>query len=403
MRTLAWFAVQSVSTCSWFVACLLFWSEAAQGTTVYDDGGYHTVDQPLADVWITNRTSVELVEGGSVSAPRARSVAIHGVTVIGASVLMVSGGSIRGGDTDTRGGVGILARNGRIVHVAGITRGGNGQAGGQGVFVEGGSALLEGGSIQGGNDGAGGAYGVWLVSTDVKITGGSVQAPGNAGVAVRAEGSRLEISGGDIRGASSALSATATTLIVTGGTLSSHQPGTGLGLEASDSQVILRGGRFEGGSGRNSGGHGIRLSGCSFLVQDAIGIGGEGEVSGGDGIAIYGASNGTITGGTFQAGAGHSGAGNSSSGASLRASSGARVYVQGGDFSGPWVVSRQAVVEVFGLGLRRLATSRIAGRLADGSPLSVSLTMDGDSRLILHDLVSTERSTWSELKQHYRE
>lgn len=126
--------------------------------TSYNDGGTHTISGADSDVGISNGTTVNVVPGAAITGFSNDPFAHTAITVNdSASVLNVSGGSIRGGDGSYIGGSGLDASDGHFDFSGGTFVGGSSsgffayRTGGQGAEIRTFQSLsVSGGTFTGG-------------------------------------------------------------------------------------------------------------------------------------------------------------------------------------------------------------------------------------------------------------
>jgi len=179
--------------------------------TNYDDGGTHTISGPDTDVVISNGTTVNITPGAIVT-PALQYDPIGGdAVVVSNGVLVITGGSMTGGDSRI-GGDGVRGY-GSFDISGGTLQGGHGSSFRAGAGAElAGQITISGGNFYGGNGdfafGALGGDGLSIGSSTpaiATISGGTFLAGGGAGPVafdLHATGMiTVNISGGNFLGA----------------------------------------------------------------------------------------------------------------------------------------------------------------------------------------------------------
>ncbi|MEM1111255.1 MAG: hypothetical protein AAGI11_05045 [Pseudomonadota bacterium] len=346
--------------CRLAVALCLLGVSNAQAQTVFDNGAVNTVTTPLADVLVSNATTVDFQAGSAAQAP-AMANAITAVSVSGDSVILLNGGTIRGGDDSVGGGeagAGIGGVDTAVIVNDGNVRGGDNNnvlgTGGVGIrlrpVASACSLEVNGGVIVGGNAQIDFSAGAGIVSDrcNTLVTMGSIS--GGNGIGGIADGSVGLDAGGPL-----------VSTQISGGTFSGglNADGTRATAVAIDGPVQVTGGTFIGGSPASGGVSRFPL----FFIDE---------------------SQGEISGGIFQPAVGA---------VALRISEAPGFTVSGGEFppGALWSLDEGSIVTVVGSGLTNTLNpggdgGTVVGRLADGSPIDIVYTVVEMSEVLVRNI-----------------
>ncbi len=159
-----------------------------------DNGQTVVVDRPVVDSYLVRNGTLEVMTGGSIIAP-AGTAGIE-MDATGTATVTIAGGQVRGGDSSTSGGAGILmnAQSGmNILNISdGLVSGGSGgTSGGSGLMMVHGSpeamnrATIIGGSILGGGGDSAIGMGIHIMNgCEVTVSGGTIGSPNGVTIAV---------------------------------------------------------------------------------------------------------------------------------------------------------------------------------------------------------------------------
>ena len=286
--------------------------DTASSNTVTIDAGSDKVEVTLKDVNIDtssrNKAAVSVTGSGNTTIKLDGDNHLTG----GNGIYSNSSGSltISGGETDSLTAQGGDSRNG-IYSVSGdVTISGgtvnanggdgkNGSDGGDGICSDSGDVTISGGTVTatgGGSTGSNGLGGRGICSDSggVTISGGTVKATGGNG----------DYSGGDGISSSDRVAISGSTVTANGGDSSSRNGASGIssssGVTVSDGTVTAN-----GGNGGNVSGDGIRSGGGVTISGNTVNAsGGNGGKVGGYGICSF--DRVAISGGTVEAAGGDS-------------------------------------------------------------------------------------------------
>ena len=229
-----------------------------------------------------------------------------GAYVTGSSTLQVAGGGIADNQATASGG-GVYATGSSVLRVSGGAVADNSAASyGGGAYIDGCGLRMSGGSICGNvaDTYGGGVYGDVAA---LRISGGSIAGNGSGnGGGVYGSACALTVSGGTVSGneASSlgggAYLCEASSLQMSGGSLSANKASSGGGAYLADSSVLeVSGGTVSGNAGGFGGGIYLRESSGTM---DAGSVSGNSATASGGGLYVYccsfSMSGGTISGNT---------------------------------------------------------------------------------------------------------
>ena len=294
--------------------------DKASSNTVTIDAGDDKVEVTLKDVNIDtssrNKAAVSVTGSGNTTIKLDGDNHLtggNGIYSNSSGSLTISGGendSLTAQGGDSRSGIysvsGDVTISGGTVNANGGD-GKNGSDGGDGICSDSGDVTISGGTVTatgGGSTGSNGLGGRGICSDSggVTISGGTVKATGGNG----------DYSGGDGISSSDRVAISGSTVTANGGDSSSRNGASGIssssGVTVSDGTVTAN-----GGNGGNVSGDGIRSSGGVTISGNTVNAaGGNGGKVGGYGICSF--DRVAISGGTVEAAGGSSGSSNGGSG-----------------------------------------------------------------------------------------